>query len=1073
MTRPIACCLWRSFAHTQHPSILHFFALLLFFSFASLHATAQGSDHSTLSGVVIDSSNAQPLAGVSVVIKGSKQGTSTNEKGIFTLDISGTQAVLEFSFVGYRSKDLLVRKGHPVTVALALSVDTTGDVVVVAYGRQKKTSMVASITTINPKELRGPTSNLTTMLAGRISGVIAYQQSGEPGADNASFFIRGIGTFGAGKRDPLILIDGMESSSTDLARLQPDDISGFSVLKDAAAASLYGARGANGVILVTTKNGVEGKAKFNVRFEVPMSTNTRNFKFADNITYMRLANEAVLTRDPLGVLPYSENKIDHTIAGDDPLQYPNNDWIGALIKDYTINQKADINVSGGGKTAQYYISGTWNIDRGILKTVPGSSFNSNIKLNNYSVRSNVNINITPSTKATVRTSAQFDDYNGPIGYRDNEGNWVNGGRAVFNSAIWSNPVMFPAYYPSSYAPYLKHVIFGNAYIGNTTNLYSNPFANMVSGFQQYNASTVNAQIELNQNFNFVTPGLSARFMAYTQRYAFFDLSRRYRPFYYTLLPDPAGKLTVLTPLNKGQGTEYLDYSQGSKVVNTVTYAEFATNYNRTFADKHAVGGMLIGILRNFINGNAGDLQGSLPARNMGVSGRFTYAYDNRYLAEMNFGYNGSERFAKNHRFGFFPSAGVGWIVSNENFFEKAKDVVSNLKFRFTYGLVGNDQIGNANDRFFYLSNVNPNNDDRGYHFGLNWGYYLPGYSINRYANSEITWEKATTTNYGMDLSFRNGINVTVDAFHSERSNILMGRSTIPSTMGLEAGIQANVGKASSKGVDVAIDYSKNFGRHWWVQTRGNFTYATSKYLINEEPNYPDNLKYLSRVGQNLSQVYGLVAERLFVDDIEAKKSPAQSFGGNAVRGGDIKYRDINGDGQITSLDQVPLGYPTTPEITFGFGFSVGYKNLDFSAFFQGNARVSFFINPYNISPFVLNGGSQNGLLTAIAESHWSEDNQDLHAFWPRLDPQFNNNNSQTSNWWLRDGTFLRMKTMEIGYTLPKKLLNRFRFTNFRVYANGQNLFVISKFKLWDPEMGGNGLGYPVQAVYNLGINFGF
>lgn len=1071
MITPIACRTGRSIAQPRNPVMLLSFLLLTLLLFFSSQTMAQQSE--ALSGTVADSANAQPLAGVSVVIKGTKQGTSTDEKGRFSLDVSASQAVLEFSFVGYRSKEMIVRKGQPVRVQLSLSADSTGDVIVVAYGRQKKQSMVASITSINPKELRGPTSNLTTMLAGRISGVIAYQQSGEPGADNASFFIRGVGTFGAGKRDPLILIDGMESSNTDLARLQPDDITSFSVLKDAAAASLYGARGANGVILVITKLGQEGKAKFNIRLESPVSTNTRNFKFADNITYMKLANEAVLTRDPLGVLPYSQNKIDHTAAGDDPLQYPNNDWIKTLIKDYTVNQKANLNVSGGGKTAQYYIAGTYNVDNGMLRTVPGSSFNSNIKLRNYSVRSNITINITPSTKGIVRTSGQFDDYNGPVGYRDNDGNWVNGGKAVFNSAIWSNPVMFPAYYPASYAPFINHPLFGNAFIGNTTSLYNNPFASMVSGFQQYNTSTLNAQIELNQNFNFVTPGLSANFMAFTQRYSFFNVNRNYAPFYYTLMPDPNGKLTVLTPLNKGQGTEYLYYNPGDKVVNTVTYAQMSVNYSRTFSDKHAVSGMLIGMMRNFLNANAGSLQSSLPARNLGLSGRFTYGFDSRYLAELNFGYNGSERFASNNRFGFFPSAGLGWVVSNEPFFEKAKDVISNLKFRFTYGLVGNDQIGDVRDRFFYLSNVNPGDNNRGYHWGDNQSYYVPGYSISRYANTAITWEKDVMTNYGMDLSFANGINVTVDAFHAVRSNILMDRNTIPTTMGLEAGVRANVGKASRKGVDVAIDYSKTFNKNLWLQVRGNMTYATSKLLINEEPNYSENLKYLSRVGASLNQAYGLLAERLFVDDMEARNSPTQSFGGNVPMGGDIKYRDINGDGQITGLDIVPLGQPTNPEITYGFGFSLGYKAFDLSAFFQGNARVSFFINPYNISPFVQNGGSQNGLLTAVAESHWSEENQDLHAFWPRLDARFNDNNSQTSNWWLRNGAFMRLKTLELGYNLPTKLLRRARFSNFRIYANGQNLFAISKFKLWDPEMGGNGLGYPVQAIYNFGINFGF
>jgi TonB-linked SusC/RagA family outer membrane protein len=1050
-----------------------FILFTLFTGFLLLPADSFAQAEGPISGTVLDSAHNEPLAGVSVQIRGTRQGTSTDSKGRFTLDIPGEHVVLDISFVGYKPVQLTAHKGKPVTVLLPLADDTTADVVVVAYGKQKKQSMVASITTINPKELRGATSNLTTMLAGRVSGMIAYQQSGEPGADNASFFIRGVGSFGAGKVDPLILIDGMESSTNDLARLQPDDIAGFSVLKDAAASSLYGARGANGVILVTTKSGGEGKAKFGVRLEAPISTNTRNFKFADNITYMKLANEAVLTRDPLGVLPYTQNKIDHTQAGDDPLRYPNNNWINSLIKDYTINNKADMNMSGGGKTAQYYIAGTYNIDRGILKTVSNSTFNSNIKLGNYSVRSNININITPTTKAVVRTYAQFDDYNGPPGYRDVWGNWVGGGKAVFNSAIWSNPVMFPAVYPKSFAPYLQHPIFGNAFIGNTTNLYNNPFASMVSGFQQYSSSTVNAQLELNQNLSFVTPGLSTRFMAYTQRYAFFTVNRAYTPFYYTLMPDANGKLNVLTPLNPGQGTEYLSYVPGERLLNTTTYAQLATDYSRTFNDKHAVSGMLIGILRNFLTANGGSIQSSLPARNLGLSGRFTYAFDNRYLAELNFGYNGSERFAANHRYGFFPSAGLGWIVSNEKFFEPLQKVISNLKFRTTYGFVGNDQIGNTSDRFFYLSNVEPNSGNNSYHFGLDQGHWIPGYAVYRYANFDITWEKAKTFNYGMDLNFRNGIGVVVDGFHSIRSNILMGRNTIPTTMGLEAGVQANVGEAESQGVDVALNYTKDINKSVWIQTRANFTYATSKFRINEEPKYSADLQYLSHIGQSLKQGYGLVAERLFVDDAEARKSPVQSFGGNLPMGGDIKYRDINGDGQITSLDIVPLGYPTVPEITYGFGFSIGYKGLDLNTFFQGNARVSFFINPYNISPFVLNGGSQNGLLTAVAESHWSEEKQDLHAFWPRLDAQFNNNNSQNSNWWLRDGTFLRLKTVEIGYTVPRKLLNRIGLSNFRIYANGQNLFAFSKFKLWDPEMGGNGLGYPVQAVYNLGINFGF
>lgn len=1015
-------------------------------------------------GVVMDSASAKPMSGVSVTVKGSLQGTSTGRDGHFDLDLSANETALVFSYVGYKPQERVMQKGVPVTIFLAPATDTTGEIVVVAYGKQKKSSMVASITSIDPKELKGASSNITTMLAGRIAGLISFQQSGEPGKDNASFFVRGVGSFGTGKVDPLILIDGMESTTNDLARLQPDDISGFSVLKDAAASALYGARGANGVILVNTKSGVAGAAKFNVRAESNISTNTRNFKFADNVTYMNLANEAVLTRDPLGALPYDQNKIDHTAKGDDPLAYPDNNWIKQLIKPYTVNEKFNMNVGGGARTAQYYISGTYNIDNGVLRNVGGSSVNNNIKLGNAEVRSNISINITPTTTGLVRTSAQFDDYNGPIG----------GGNNVFNQAVWSNPVMFPAYYPAKYIPTAQHVLFGNNFIPGSSTLYNNPYANMVSGYQAYNSSTLSVQMELTQNWNFITPGLQSRFMAYTQRYAYFDLSRNYNPFYYTLSPDANGKLTQLTVLNPGSGTEYLSFNQGSKTLNTTTYAEFANTYNRTFHKVHAVGAMVIGILRNYLSANAGDLQSSLPARNLGVSGRFTYGYDNRYLTEFNFGYNGSERFAANHRFGFFPSGGVAWNVANEKFFEPLLTIITRLKLRATYGLVGNDQIGNPSDRFFYLSNVNPSDNSRGFHWGSSQNVYDPGYSISRYANNNITWEQARTENYGMDIDLRNGLNVVVDLYHSVRSDILMQRNTIPSSMGTEAAIYANVGKASTHGVDLSLEYNKTLNRDVWLKGRATMTYASSKYLVNEEPTYPANLSYLSHVGNSINQTYGLIAERLFVDDAEAAKSPTQSFGGtNPVRGGDIKYRDVNGDGQITNLDQVPLGWPTVPEITYGFGFSVGYRAFDINAFFQGSARVSFFIAPHDIAPFAPNGGYQNGLLQGIASSHWSEDNQNPYAFWPRLDPQFNNNDVQTSSWWLRNGSFLRLKTAEIGYNMPKKALDRIHFRSMRIYLNGQNLAVFGPFKMWDPEMGGNGLGYPVQSVYNFGVMLGF
>ena len=1015
------------------------------------------------------------LPGATVASKSDPgHGTVTDENGKYLIK-APANGTLIITSVGYKEEEIDIKGESVVNVLLKSSNNSLEEVAVVAYGTQKKTTMVGAVTTINPKELKGPTSNLTTMLAGRLSGVISYQRSGEPGKDNAGFFIRGITTFGTGKVDPLILIDGIESSSTDLARLQPDDISGFSILKDATASSLYGARGANGVVLVTTKSGADGKTKFNIRAENSLSSNTSNFKFADNITYMTLANEAVLTRNALEKIPYSQSKIDHTAAGDDPYLYPNNNWIKQLIKDYTNNQRFDMNVTGGGKIAQYYIAGTYNIDNGVLKVDKINNFNSNIKLRSYSIRSNVNINLTPTTLAIVRTYGQFDDYIGPVG----------GGASFFSQAVWANPVKFAPVYPAGYAPGLTHPLFGNAYRPDVTNpmpstgwnLYNNPYAGMASGYQQYNTSNLQAQIELKQDLAFITPGLAARVMAYTQRYSYFDVTRQYTPFYYELTYDLQTKEPKLTSLNTN-GTEYLSYSEGAKTVNTTAYLEAAINYNRQIGKKHNVSGMLITLFRNYLAANSGSLQLSLPHRNNGVSGRFTYAYDNRYMAEFNFGYNGSERFAKNHRFGFFPSVGVAWNVSNEKFMEPLS-FISKLKLRGTYGLVGNDQIGKDDERFFYLSDVNMNNGGRGYTFGETYSSYSTGISVNRYENYDITWERSYKTNIGLELGLWNALNIQVDLYREHRNNILMTRGTIPSMMGLSTTIQANVGEAEGKGVDLSVDYTYTMGKHAWLQARGTFTYATSKLLVNEEPNYPE--AYRRRIGQPLSQAYGYIAERLFIDDYEVNYSPTQNFyqdntaenGKYRVRGGDIKYRDVNRDGQITDADMVPIGLPTTPEITYGFGVSFGYRKWDISCYFQGSARSSFFIDPYSMSPFVLNGAGQHGLLAAIATDYWSESNRNPYAFWPRLSNYFVNNNIQTSNWWMRSGDFLRLKTAELGYTFPKSLLSRLHFSNTRIYANAFNLFVISKFKMWDPEMGGNGLGYPVQRVYNIGVNLGF
>lgn len=639
----------------------------------------------------------------------------------------------------------------------------------------------------------------------------------------------------------------------------------------------------------------------------------------------------------------------------------------------------------------------------------------------------------------------------------------------------TSPVLFPKTFPNvgEYANN-THLMFGN--YGDGT--YINPYADMVKGYKDYNRTSIVAQGELKQNLDFITKGLSIRGLISTTRYVYSDVSRYYNPYYYAMGTYDQSKDTYsLTLLNPNGGTEYLNYNEGAKDVSTTNYMEIAMNYNRDF-DEHGISGMLVFTRRTQQNSNAGDLQKSLPYKNQGLSGRFTYSYDKRYFAEFNFGYNGSERFAQNERYGFFPSFGIGYLMSNEKFWKPLENTISKLKWKFTYGLVGNDAIGDSNDRFFYLSNVNMNDDGKGQDFGTNWGNHINGITVTRYANELITWEKAKKMNIGIELGLFNKLEIQADVFYEKRNSILMTRSFIPSTMGLTADVRANVGAASGKGIDMSVDYSHSINKDLWVTGRANFTYATSKYEKIEEPDYLGaGTPWRSQVGQKLSQRWGFIAERLFIDEADIANSPEQNFGGKLMAG-DIKYKDIDKDGEITEADKVPIGYPTTPEITYGFGLSAGYKGWDLSAFFQGNARTSFWIDPNRISPFIDtddDGGthSQNALLKVIADSHWSEVNRDIYAFWPRLANESIVNNTQSSTWWMQDGSFMRLKSLELGYTLPEKWTRKAHISNVRIYLNGTNLLTFSKFKLWDPEMGGNGLGYPIQRVYNIGLSVNF
>lgn len=1013
-------------------------------------------------GKVIDKEG-ESIPGVTIQVVGSTRGVITDENGVFEIENIAIGTKLTVSYIGMTSKEVVYQEDKELIVVLEEQVNELAEVTVVAFGKQKKESVIGSITTVSPANLKVPSSNMTTAFAGQMAGVIAYQRSGEPGADNADFFVRGITTFGT-NRNPLILIDNVELTTTDLARLQPDDIASFSVMKDATATALYGARGANGVLLITTKQGDEGPTKIQLRIENSFSSPTRKLELADPITWMQLANEAVLTRDPMGYAPFTAEKIENTIRNVDPYRYPAVDWMDMLIKDNTMNQRYNLSLSGGGKVARYYVAGAFNHDTGILKVDKRNNFNNNISNNVFQLRSNVELRLSSTTNLNVRLSGTFDDFSGPI----------TSGADMFRNIVKSNSVLFPAYFPSAGKYELvKHILFGNK-----DNMYFNPYAESVRGYKDKSRSQILAQLEGTQKLDFLTEGLSLRAMLSFSRLAQFSVQRYYNPYWYEVHGiDPISGEYMLTSTNTG--TDWLSYYElpDDRVTQATMYSEVMANYNREFGD-HSVSGLLVTIIREELNANTGSLELSLPHRNLGLSGRFTYAYTNRYFLEFNFGYNGSERFASDHRWGFFPSAGAAWTVSNEKFWEPLRNTVNLLKFRYSYGLVGNDKIGREQDRFYYLSLMNMTDENRLMTFGRRYNLNFTGISMSRDANPDIGWETSYKSNYAVEIDlFQSSLKLIGEYFHEKRTNILMTRSYIPQTMGLTYNLDANVGQAIGKGLDLSLEYQKSWKKDFWTSARANFTYATSEYLVYDEPAYKE--PWRSRIGYPISQRWGYIAERLFVDDAETLSAPKQEISTYPYGGGDIKYTDVNGDGRITVADQVPIGLPTEPEIVYGFGISTGYKGVDFSLFFQGLANESFWINGAYTSPFVNN----TALLKVYADDYWSESNSKIYATWPRLSYDRNTNNvgvlgandapSFYNTWFMRDGSFLRLKSVELGYTIPGKWKSQLHINNLRLYLSGTNLFLWSKFKLWDVEMGENGLGYPIQRVVNVGLNLSF
>ena len=1001
-------------------------------------AQQQPKKKRTVTGTVVDAENGDPVIGATVVVKGQKDGVITDLDGNFTIAISGSKAQLEFSYIGYRKKTVDVGDLGVINVKMESDNQLLSEVVVVGAGTQKKVSVTGSITSVKGLELKAPSSSLTTSFAGKLAGVISMTSTGEPGAAS-EFYIRGVSTFG-GRATPLILLDDVEISTADLNNIPAETIESFSILKDASATAIYGARGANGVMLITTKTGKENeKTRINVTVENSFNKPMNFPDFVNGATWMEVYNEAQLTRNPGATPKYSQLDIDNTRNQVNPYIYPDVQWKDVIFKNMNMNQRANVNISGGGSKASYYMSLQANHDTGLLDTKKVYSYNNNINNWGYNFQNNISYKITSTTKIDLHMNAQIRNKKGP-NYSTSD---------LFAQMLYCNPINFPVTFPAQ--PGDTHIRFGNA-IWTGSSVRTNPYAYMLSSFKEYNENTLNTSLKINQKLDFVTKGLSVQAMVNWKNWASSSYNRTIEPYYYGIKGgsyNPSNPTDYEIERLGTSGTDYLKTSDISKASDQTFYLDARVNYDRQF-NLHHVTGMLMYMQREYRSS-------VLPERNQGFSGRFTYDYGQRYLVELNFGYNGTERLAKKERFEFFPAVSLGWVISNEKFFEPMTKYIDNLKIRGSYGLVGSDETGLSAgaQHFLYIDQVSLNNI--GFTTGVDMNYTLYGPLVTNYAVVNGGWERVKKLDIGIDLELFRQLTITADYFNEKRYNILLHREAWPESLGYyTAKPWSNKGKVDNWGIELSVNWRKEFTKDLYVDFRGNFTYTENKYVNLDEPVYPYVWK--TSTGKPLSRTTGYIAQGLFSSQEEIDNSPTQNLG-STVKPGDIKYRDVNGDGKIDGSDQVMISpYGTTPRIQYGLGMNVTYKKFDFGVFFNGSAKRTIMIS--GISPF---GQSDYNVMQFIADDYWSESNPNPNAKYPRLGLTSSQtaNNTVASTYWMRNGNFIRFKTLELGY----------KFKYGRVYLNGDNIAVFSPFKLWDPELSWN--AYPLQRTFNIGVQLNF
>ncbi len=1019
-----------------------------------------------ISGSVADSQG-EPLIGVSVTVKNMPGlGVITDADGKYKIKTTSFQ-YLVFSYIGFQTQEHLVKEENTVlNIVMEESKETVLDAVTVTgVGTQKKVTVTGAITTVDVGTLNTPVSSISNALAGNVSGVMAMQKSGQPGSNTSEFWIRGISTFGGGA-SALVLVDGFERS---LDELNIEDIADFSVLKDASTTAIYGSRGANGVILITTKRGNEGKVTVDAKAEYTYTTRTSTPEFVDGGTYASLMNEALTTRNRRPAYTTDElfilhNKLDQDI-------YPNVDWVDLLLKDSAPTFRGNVNIQGGGATARYFLSGSYLNEGGMYhvdKTM--KDYNTNANYERYNYRLNLDMNPTKSTLIAVGIGGSLEKTNHAGAKSDD----------IWNSLFGSNPISLPVIYSNGYIPTYRPYGEDDLWEGE----YNPWVAATQTGYSEIWKNKIQSNITLEQKLDFITEGLqfNARFGydTFNENY----IQRRKNPEMWRVerLRDSDGNLVF----NRYR-TERIMYQYSSAKGERKEFFESDLIYKRTFAEVHNVGGILKYTQDQYINTSdiQSDIIKGISKRHQGLAGSFSYDYKNRYLVNFNFGYNGSENFARGNQYGFFPAVSGAWNIAEESFVKNNVDWLEMFKIRYSYGEVGSDNLrdrANNEVRFPYLAGfgypmylpTGSNDESKNYIYkGYNWGdlgspFSYGGLTYYTIASNSVTWEIAKKHDLGVDIYlFGDKFGLTIDYFNEKREGIYMPRDFLPETVGLQQLTPyANIGATSNKGFD------GNFSIHHKVenvniQMRGNFTY--SKNEITEADELYSRYPYLKRTGYRVDQAKGLIALGLFKDYEDIRNSPRQDFG--EVMPGDIKYKDINGDGIINNDDIVPVGATTRPNLIYGFGVSATWKGFDVNIHFQGAGKSNFFIDGFTVYPF--QQGEWGNILKDVVESNrWILDkNEDVNAEYPRLSYGGNSNNYRNSTYWLRDGSYLRLKTLEVGYTVPKNIVNKVYLNNVRLHLIGQNLLTFSKFKLWDPEMGSsNGQKYPLGKTITLGLS---